>query len=117
MVRWTIWGALAAAFVVAFVRRTLFAGILGVLAGFVAIFVPLSVFNSDAVLGPAVCLAFGSFGAIMVGAMRQNPGSGRSHPGGGGGGSWSSSSDSSSSSSSYSGGGGDSGGGGSSESW
>lgn len=127
--RWATWGTLVAVLLVAFFRRSIGAGILGVLAGFAAVFVPLAVFNSPRLLGPAFFLAFGSFGALMIGAIRQNAvrgSGGRGWRRGGGGGAWTSSSDSSSSSSSsssdsssssFSGGGGDSGGGGSSDSW
>jgi uncharacterized protein len=130
VLRWATWGTLVAVLLVAFFRRSIGAGILGVLAGFAAVFIPLAVFNSPRLLGPAFFLAFGSMGAVMIGAIRQKAvaGSGgrRWRGGGGSGGTWSSTSDSSSSSSSsssdsssssFSGGGGDSGGGGSSDSW
>jgi len=129
VLRWATWGTLAAVLLVAFFRRSIGAGILGILAGFAAVFVPLAAFNSSRLLGPAFCLAFGSAGAVIIGAIRRNAvagSGGRRWRGGGGGGTWSSSSDSSSSSSSsssdsssssFSGGGGDSGGGGSSDSW
>jgi uncharacterized protein len=127
--RWATWGTLAAVLLAAFFRRSIGAGILGVLAGFAAVFIPLAAFNSPRLLGPAFFLLFGSAGAVIIGAIRQNAAAGsggRRWRGGGSGGAWSSSSDNSSSSSSsssdsssssFSGGGGDSGGGGSSDSW
>jgi uncharacterized protein len=128
---WTLWGILVAIFPLAYFLRSFAPGLLGVLAGFAAVFVPLAAFNNQALIGPAFCLVFGSFGAVVIGAIRQKGvagSAGRRGRGGSGGGSWSSSSDGSSSSSSsssssdsssssFSGGGGDSGGGGSSESW
>ncbi len=125
VLRWATWGTLATVLLMAFFRRSIGAGILGVLAGFVAVFIPLAAFNNPRLLGPAVCLLFGSAGAVIIGAICQNAAAGsggRRWRRGGSGGSWSSSSDSSSSSSdssssSFSGGGGDSGGGGSSDSW
>ena len=131
--RWATWGTLAAVLLLAFFRRSLGAAILGVLAGFAAVFVPLAAFNNPVLLGPAFCLLGGSIGAVVLAAFRQKAVDGtsgwRRTGGSGRGGGWSSSSDSSSSSSSssssdssssssdFSGGGGDSGGGGSSESW
>jgi uncharacterized protein len=127
VLRWAIWAALAAVFVASYVFRSFGPGVLGVLGGFAAVFVPLAAFDSDRILGPAVLLAFGSVGGLILAAARQTPGpafhrsrgSGGSESGSSGSSSSSSSdsSDSSSSSSSFSGGGGDSGGGGSSESW
>ncbi len=128
--RWATWGTLAAVLLLAFFRRSIGAGVLGVLAGFAGVFIPLAAFNSPRLLGPAFFLAFGSMGAVIIAAFRQNAvagSGGRRRRGGGDRGTWfsssgsssssSSSSSSDSSSSSFSGGGGDSGGGGSSDSW
>jgi len=123
---WLALLAVAGIAVHAYVRRTPFVALFSALGGFALVFFVAMSGVGQRYLPGAVLFLLGSFGAVMVGAVRSGGGTrtagGPSGSGGGSGwgsGSSSSSSDSgsSSSSSSFSGGGGDSGGGGSSESW